>query len=229
MKKEILHNFKFILVDPQSPENVGLICRVLKNFNFRELWIKGEVDKNKILKTATGSKDIVENITTVSSLKQALLDVNLVVGTSRRLRKDVFSFNLLHIYRYLLIQARKGKVAVVFGREDRGLTKEEVNLCDFLVKIPTSSFESLNISHAVSIFCYQLFIANFFYTGLPKFSLCRKEDLEYIFSLWEKILFKTDIDKNLMFSLKRIFRRSLLSSKEATNFKLLLKKILERL
>jgi len=156
--------FMFVLVRPKYPGNIGHTARAIKNFGFTDLIIiskKNMINEEAIIRAAH-ARDIIESTKIYESL-ESFIDAekpSFIIGTTARLggdsnprRNAVLSPNLR------TTQFPPGKIAVLFGNEESGLTNEELSVCDFLVTIPTSEiYPSMNLSHAVSIIAYELSI-----------------------------------------------------------------------
>ncbi len=153
-----------VLVNPKYGGNVGSIARVMMNFDFKELRIVGskEILNKEAYMMAVHAKDILNNAKFYNTFEEAIKDLDFVVATSgarggdRNLKrvpitpKDLAS-QLLTV---------KGNVGIVFGREDDGLTNEELEKCDLLVSIPTSNlYPIMNLSHAVAVILYEIYSA----------------------------------------------------------------------
>ena len=150
-----------VLVAPARAENVGAAARAMKTMGFRNLRI---VDSDAHLQPAArwvahGSGDILDNISTYPTLEQALHDVDFTVATTARSRAR------FHYYatpqQLLPLMAEKAgwmnHAALVFGREDSGLTNEELALADVLTGVPmVADYPSLNLGQSVMVYCYQL-------------------------------------------------------------------------
>jgi tRNA/rRNA methyltransferase len=106
---------------------------------------------------------VVESITFLDQLADALAEFNYVVGTTARLggqRTKISSPRT--IASNLISISQNNQVAILFGPENRGLTNTELQFCHILVNIPTANFSSLNLAQAVMILCYEFFLA-----GIP--------------------------------------------------------------
>ncbi len=228
--KKTLENFEFILVHPKTPENIGLVCRVLKNFGFSNLKIIGSIDKKRAQITSRKGIEILKKAQFFESLEEALKDANLVVGTSRRKRDLIFTFELKEVLRLLFYQARRGRVCVIFGREDTGLREDEIELCDFAIKINAHpSFDSLNLSHSVAIMCYELY--NFYRTAytIPKLNLAKRNEIEDLYKILETLFPKLELKPQTVRIFKRIFKRSGLTKTEVNVLKLCFLRMLEKI
>ena len=153
-----------ILVDPIIPGNVGAIARIIKNFDYNELLIVNskqlELLNDESIARAKHGADILKNAKFYESLQDLFSQCNLdfLVGTTAQ---PGGSYNPLRLTispkemcKNLDINA---SIGLLFGREDSGLTNEELNLCDLLVTIPAGAYSTLNISHAVGIILYEIF------------------------------------------------------------------------
>ncbi len=146
---------RVVLVRPIYSSNVGLICRVMKNFGFNDLVIVQPARRNVKTKTAymyaKHSKEVLENARVVRTLDDAVSDRQLVVGTTgmpQRFHRQLKQCIPLSALRNRL----SGNVALVFGSEGSGLNEAETNACDVLVYVPTSvEHPVLNVSHAVAV------------------------------------------------------------------------------
>ncbi|TFZ53365.1 tRNA/rRNA methyltransferase [Serratia proteamaculans] len=150
-----------VLVAPARPENVGAAARAMKTMGFTSLRI---VDSEAHLQPAArwvahGAGDILDGVQTFATLEQALSDVDFTVATTARSRAR---FHYYCTPQQLLGQLSErsqwvGQAALVFGREDSGLTNEELELADLLTGVPMQAdYPSLNLGQAVMVYCYQL-------------------------------------------------------------------------
>ena len=163
-----------ILCRASEPGNVGAVCRVMKNMGLSRLRLvlPEPFNETSLLARAVHAEDIWQNACFYPSLAAAIADCSLVIGTSRRRgrkRKHV-SMEPRLLVKWLLERNRQNKtdayasagsaVAFVFGNERTGLDDNELNLCNIASHIPVSDvFPSLNLSHAVQIYAYELFLA----------------------------------------------------------------------
>ena len=154
-----LKNIHFILVRPQIGENIGSVARAIKNFNITKLRIinpKCIWPNQKALATSVGAKDILKSTKIFNSIEKSVGDLDIVFASSSRIRKvNKKVISILDIKKKL---NKKHKIGIMFGPEASGLTNDEINTADYLVKIPTNkNFTSLNLSHSAIIFCFELF------------------------------------------------------------------------
>lgn len=156
----------FILVEPAVPENVGAAARAIKTMGFSSLRLvntKAHLDE-KASWLAHASNEILENALEFKSLKEATHDIDWIIGTSakkRRVNEDYYPSTKINE----LIQAKANTItnlAIVFGREESGLTNDELKLCDIVTSIPMkTSYPSLNLAQSVMIYAYTLSMLSF--------------------------------------------------------------------
>ncbi|CAH5495043.1 tRNA/rRNA methyltransferase [Enterobacter mori] len=154
-------HLSIVLVAPARPENIGAAARAMKTMGFTDLRI---VDSAAHLEPAArwvahGSGDILDNITTYATLAEALHDISFTVATTARSRAK-FHYYATPAELVPMLKEKSQwleKAALVFGREDSGLTNEELELADVLTGAPmVADYPSLNLGQAVMVYCYQL-------------------------------------------------------------------------
>ena len=153
-------NVFFVLVAPTESGNIGAAARAIKNMGFRHLELVNPVPHltPEATALACGARDLLESARIHSSLKEALADKALVVGTTRRRgsRRGIIlpvSETAARIAR----TAVRNKVAVLFGNEHNGLTNREVEACGLLATIPSHpTAPSLNLGQSVMLVAYEL-------------------------------------------------------------------------
>ena len=151
-------NVHFILFKPQLAENIGSCARALKNFNFTKMILvspKITFPNEKVLATSVGAKNIITSSKVYNNFEDSIKDIDCVVATTSRIRKKNYKY--LSINQLKKINFKK-KVAIIFGPEASGLTNNELSYANYVIKLPTNNkFKSLNLSHCVIIFCYEIF------------------------------------------------------------------------
>ncbi len=154
-------NIHFVLVEPREPGNIGASARAVKNMGFKNLELVNPPERfaeGHDFWLACHAEDVLKGAKTYGDFKEAIADKALVVGTTRRTgKKRGLFFPIQEAVQRIRRAAEKNPVAVLFGREDRGLTNEEVEECGFLLYIPTNEeAPSLNLAQAVLIVAYEL-------------------------------------------------------------------------
>lgn len=232
---KIYDNINIILVSPQVPENIGLCARTLKNTSFKNLYLVKPNLTSKSFEVAKRARDILENAKIFNSYEEALKDSSLVLGTTRRKRKDAWTYSLQDIITNIVLMSMNNKISIVFGRENFGLFKEECDLCDYLINIEGNPyFPSYNLSLSVGIVCYELYvhINKLFNPPYDNIKPASKKDLFSMFSFikdgLEKLEFSKDMVETLTSSLQRLFKKTFLSRNEVQVIKSIFLKIAER-
>ena len=151
----------FVLVEPAVPENVGAAARAIKTMVFKNLRLVNpcEYQVVKDLMLAHGSHDILENAEVFNSLEDALIDIDFAIATTakqRWVKQNVIPIDELKSF-LLEKEESVSRVAIVFGREESGLTNDEISLCDRSTTVPLNEpFPSLNLAQAVMVFAFSL-------------------------------------------------------------------------
>jgi len=155
-------NLKVILVEPNGPLNVGSVARLCSNFEVEELRIvspKCDIFSLEAKKMALKGQKFLKHCQIFDNLEKAIFDCDLVLATCGRIdvSKDSFFESSEDIFNWTISFKKINNLAIIFGREDRGLTNNELLLANKTFNIPTSKNNpSLNLSHAVSIVLYEL-------------------------------------------------------------------------
>lgn len=218
-----LNSVSIVLVEPQSPGNVGMVCRAMKNFGLSELRLVNPcpIDHPEAYKFAVSARDLLDTARIYPTLVDALADTALSVATTRRhgkYRQEILAPH--EVITTLLGTIATNRAAFVFGREDSGLTTDEVSLCRYQATIATSDdYGSLNLSQAVMLFCYELFQARGLPTADCERSFAPTEELEPFFLQMEATLLRIGYLKpvnpdHIMRSFRRIFARAELDTRE---------------
>jgi len=232
-------SFTIVLVQPEHSGNIGAIARVMENFDFKKLVIFNPIEKvEEILSYETQGfamhgKDILFNAEIVDvknqknhmpEFKQFMKRFDYIIATTAQ-GKTYSNIRRLAIFPEdlnLPISVKPLKIAILFGKESRGLTNEEISLADILLRIPTSNnYSALNLSHACGIILYELFKKINILSigrGVSPVLIADKKDRSILLSMIEKIIEKLKIrthkKENVFFAFRNIFGRSLMSKKE---------------
>ena len=221
--KSIMDRISIVLVEPQSPGNVGMVCRAMKNMGLADLrLVKGcRTDHREARKFAVSARDLLDNARLFDSLEEALADREITVATTRRhgkYRNEMFTPR--EVAQEIRSAIGDNRAALVFGREDNGLTTDELSLCRWNATIPTSEeYGSLNLAQAVLIFCYELFLGIGDNTPDRSRSVASVLEMEMLYGHMENSLLRIGFlnpqnPAHVMRSLRRIFARAGLDSRE---------------
>lgn len=212
-------NVFFILVEPKESGNIGSSARAMKNMGFTNLVLINPPHLSDEAKwMAWRSEDILEKAEIHQSLDRAIEDKALVVGTTRRRgSKRGAIVDVKDGVKRIYEVAQNNKVAILFGREDKGLLNEEVEKCGYLLTIPTSSLQpSLNLSQAVLIVAYELMrLEKPKDYHMERQFYINQEELNKLYERLASILKKTgyipenkDIEANIMRNFKHFLGRT---------------------
>jgi len=222
----MFESIKIVLVEPTHPGNIGATARAMKNMGLSELVLVNPrvFPHSDAVFRAAGADDILENATVVKDLPAAIADCQRVYATSARPR-DI-SWPVLtprEAATQAVAECVDGNVAILFGRESRGLSNQELALAHFHVVIPTNeAFSSLNLAAAVQVITYELRMA----TELarvkpvaPISPLATQEQVEGFISHLKDTLHDIEFakptqSKQLMLRLRRLFARTELETDE---------------
>jgi tRNA (cytidine32/uridine32-2'-O)-methyltransferase len=157
-----LDNVRIVLVDTTHPGNIGGVARAMKNMGLRRLCLVAPRDypNEQAVWRAASAGDILDSAVVVPTLHDAIGDCQFIVGTSARVRRIPWPLLDARQCAQRIAQASgREQVAILFGREDRGLTNDELQLCNLHLNIPTSdAYSSLNLAMAVQIVAYELYL-----------------------------------------------------------------------
>lgn len=236
MAVKSIPEFYIILAEPKYGGNVGAVARSMANFEFTNLILVNpcKLDDECYMRAVHASK-ILDDAKVFQSFEEATNNIDYLVATSsiesqndkRHLRNAV----VLEYFSDKVFEL-DGKIGLVFGREDYGLYNEEIAACDLILRIPTSeSYLSMNLSHAVSLVLYSLFVKKDF---IPKETKkIGKIEKEKLFESFSKLLNEIDYPEykkektEVMF--KRMMGRAMPSKWEYHTFMGVLSKSLNKI
>ena len=237
-----LNTVKVVLVGTTHPGNIGAAARAIKNMGIFNLALvkPKEFPSDIAIYRSKAAKDILENAEIYETLKDAIAGCKLIVGTSARARSVPWPvFNPRDAAEEMRKISKQGNVAIVFGREDRGLTNDELGLCNFHVHIPSDpKYSSLNLSQAVQILAYEIRLA---YSREEVISevkwdvdLANNEQTERLIDHMEELMqdvefYDVENPRKLLLRVRRFFKRSKIDVMEANIFRGLFSAIQKRL
>ncbi len=155
------NKFGIILIKPQLGENIGACARSMKNFGLKNLKIvspKFSFPNHKTKVTAVGAFDIINKTKVYSNIEDSLKTFDTVISFSAR-KRDINKKHLTILdFSKILKKKKYKKVGLMFGPESSGLSNQDLSYSNYILQIPTSKyFKSLNLSHSVTIICYEIF------------------------------------------------------------------------
>jgi len=191
-------NLKIILVEPNGPLNVGSVARLCSNFEVDELRIvspKCDIFSLEAKKMALKGQKFLDNCKIFYNLEDAIFDCDLVLASCGRIdvSKDSFFESSEDIFNWTISFKKINNLAIIFGRENSGLTNDELLLANKTFNIPTSKDNPyLNLSHAVSIALYELKKSSKrnFDQELKVFNLASSKEVHDTFSEIEEMLLR---------------------------------------
>jgi tRNA/rRNA methyltransferase len=214
-----LGKIRIVLVETLYSGNIGSTCRAMANMGLNDLalvnprCVDGWADADRLACHAT---EILQGRRTCATLAEAVGDCAAVVGATARLglyRQHVRTPRDL-APDLLELTARDGRVALVFGREDKGLFNDEIGICTHLTRIPVApAYASLNIAQAVLLCCYELYLACGSYEApLEKSDLAPASQRIKLLEMWRAMLLrigfmKDDKADHMMQGIQRVFAR----------------------
>jgi tRNA/rRNA methyltransferase/tRNA (cytidine32/uridine32-2'-O)-methyltransferase len=225
-----LSKIKIVLVETSHPGNIGGVARAMKNMTMSHLRLVNPkiFPSAEATSRASGADDLLAKAGIYSTLQEAIADCQLVIGASARSRTISWpEINPSDCAEKCLSQAPETNIAIVFGRENSGLTNQELDLCQYLLKIPCNAdYSSLNIAAAVQVVCYELFVAadlkgfkNRSGLDVNETPLASAEQMESFYQHLQQTLadigfLQPEKTQSLMRKLRRIYNRTLLDTKE---------------
>ena len=193
----------------------------MKNFGFTRLVLINPPEMSiEATARASHAKDVLESAVILTSLDDVIAESNMLVGTTGELSKTISHAMRMPYYTpgelRDIVAPVDGRISILFGRENWGLSNDEIRLCDVICTIPTSPvYPIVNISHAVGIVCYEL-------AHLPRgeyitASRCEMDALyEHIDGFLDLIEYREHKQTNTMTMMRRIFGRTLLTGREVS-------------
>lgn len=213
----LLPKVKVVLVGTTHPGNIGSVARAMKTMGLVDLVLvdpQTEInDKSAAL--ASGARDVLANARIVDTLEEAVSKCGLVVGSSARSR--TLPWPMLDPRECgikMMQEVTNHPVAIVFGRENSGLSNEELQLCHYHVCIPANpEYSSLNLAMAVQTICYEIRMAALTKVEPITEQYPNVEKLEAYYSHLEQTLLDVDFiikahPGQVMTKLRRLFNRA---------------------
>jgi TrmH family RNA methyltransferase len=232
-------SFTVVLVQPETAGNIGSVARVMRNFNFNRLVVfnpivtvesilsyetQGFAMHGKEILLNSEIIDVKNQENHIDELKYYLKKFDLVLATTAKGSRNT---NIKRVAVFpedfsIPISENPLNIAILFGKESRGLTNEEIRLADVNLRIPTSDeYSSLNLSHACGIILYEIFKKIYSINigrGKHPILLADKDDRRILYDFLDRIIKKVKIrtykEENVDDSFKNVFERAFMTKKE---------------
>ena len=219
-------NLKVILVEPNGPLNVGSIARLCSNFEVNELRIVSpqcDIHSLEAKKMALKGQNYIDNCKIFNNIEKAIFDCDLVLATCGRidLSNNIECESPEDISKWIESFKEIKNLGILFGREDRGLSNNELLFAHKIFNIKTSqNYPSLNLSHAVSIILYELSKSstNNQDKDLQVFNLASSKQIYESFNEIEEMLIRTGyLFEHTAFSKISKFKKFILKAKTSSH------------
>jgi|SRR5579885_275788 tRNA (cytidine32/uridine32-2'-O)-methyltransferase len=216
----MLDRIRIVLVNTSHPGNIGSTARAMKTMGLSDLVLVSpqQFPHPKAVEMASGASDILDQAVVVETLDEAIADCQLVVGTSARMRTIPWPLLMpREMAEKVKNESPDSQTAILFGREQSGLSNEELQRCHLHIHIPANpEYSSLNIAAAVQVVAYELRIASLDQTAVADewdYRLATADEMEKFFTHLQEVLVEIDFLKlnaprKLMTRLRRMFLRT---------------------
>jgi tRNA/rRNA methyltransferase len=219
----MLANLRLVMVRPRGSGNIGSVARVMKNVGAGELAIVGKARTQSFWARAMAvhGRDILADAKCYVSIREAIADCALVVGTT--CRSGLYrshSQTPREVAPVIVAAAQKGKVALLFGPEDHGLSNKDLEHCQLLVTIPTHpDYPSLNVAQAVVVCLYEIYLTSLVPADDDGIQRAEAEHIERLFDIMKTSLLKIGFldsanPEHMLLAFRRIFGRAGLEDKD---------------
>jgi len=219
----MLDNLRIVLVRPRGSGNIGSVARAMKNVGAKELAIVGNARTESFWAKAMAvhGRDILQAAKCYPTIREAIADCTLVIGTTCRagLYRS-HSQTPRQVAPTIAAAARGGKVALLFGPEDHGLSNKDLEHCQLLINIPANpEYQSFNVAQAVVICLYEVYVASLTAVADDGLVRAQAEDIERLFDIMRNALLKigfldSENPEHMLLAFRRIFGRTGLEDKD---------------
>lgn len=220
--------FRFVLVGPKEPGNVGAAARALKNLGLRRLVVVPESTPAERLlsgnapRMARGAEDLLAAVEVAPDLDAALKGCGFAVATTARRRDRIAHRALPEILELLEGLPPETEIAFLFGREDHGLSNPEVDRCQAVITVPTSvEHPSLNLAQSVLLVAYELTRRSRVLPEAVANPPASAEARAALFAQMEELLLEVGYlnpqnPRHIKAELRRLFERARLTDRDVT-------------
>jgi TrmH family RNA methyltransferase len=214
---------RIVLVDPSHPGNIGSVARAMKNMALSELTLVRprsfpHAESNAL---AAGADDILAGARVVDTVQEAIGDCGFVAGTTSRPRTYHWEFVTPRDVAGRIVElGADDRAALLFGSERYGLSTEDLNHCNVLVRIPANpAYCSLNLAMSVQLLSYEIFLARESPHSIVQLEspLASSGELELFYAHLRQVLDEVRFEDRtgyLMERLRRLFNRTQLDQNE---------------
>ncbi len=221
----MLYNLRIVMVRPRGSGNIGSVARAMKNVGANELAIVGDARTQSFWAKAMAvhGRDVLAEAKHYPTIREAIADCNLVVGTT--CRSGLYrshSQTVREAAPAMAAALSNGKVALIFGPEDHGLSNKDLEHCQELIIIPANpKYQSYNVAQAAAICLYEIYVASQETPAVAnEFALAQAEDIERLFDIMKSSLLKigfldSENPEHILLALRRILGRAGLEARDA--------------
>lgn len=221
-----LKEIRVILDEPREPGNIGSVARAMKGMGLSQLYLVNPVpfrEAKPAWYMAHGATDVIENCQVVDGLEEALNGIQFLVGTTHRKRGERLApcVPARQAAGQIAAISQSQKVAVLFGREDFGLSSGQVSMCQLTASIPMATKNpSLNLAQAVQIFAYEIFLASVKEMPTEEYEYAEVNQIEAFYGRVTDLLNTIGVTpynhdwETYLRSLRRVFSRTRLETRD---------------
>ena len=221
-----LKEIRVILIEPREPGNIGSVARAMKGMGLSQLYLVKPVpfrDAKATWYMAHGATDVIENCQVVDVLEEALEGIHYLVGTTHRKRDERLApcVPMRKVAQRVAAISQNQRVAVLFGREDFGLSSHQISMCQLTASVPMATKNpSLNLAQAVQIFAYEIFLASVTEMPTEEYEYAEVNEIEAFYGRITNLLNTVGVTpynhewETYLRSLRRVFSRTRLETRD---------------
>jgi TrmH family RNA methyltransferase len=191
----LLRNIRVLLHETKDARNIGAAARAMKGMGLQHLWLVNPLcdwrGSEEARRLACNSEEVLDGAAVAATLEEASADVHLLVGTTHRRREHRMAQPVpaREAAQEIARCAQEHQVALLFGREDFGLSNDDLARCDIVASIPMATKNpSLNLAQAVQILAYEVFVTSLTPGRPVPYRLATRRDMEALFHRVERLL-----------------------------------------